>query len=56
MDRRVGKRALGRLEEDMRQAPNIVRYFYVLRCKAEGLPVNVDVPETLIVDWRAPRT
>ncbi|MCL5887458.1 MAG: hypothetical protein M1617_04025 [Actinobacteria bacterium] len=37
MDRRVGKRTLQRMAGQMTDAPEIVRFFYELRCEADGL-------------------
>jgi len=37
MDRRVGKRTLQRFATEAAAAPEIVRFFYSLRCSAEGL-------------------
>lgn len=37
LDRRVGKRTLKKLKEEMRTKHSIVQYFYDLRCKAEGI-------------------
>jgi len=48
MDRRVGKRTLRRLAGEMRDAPPILRYFYALRCEAEGIAVESDVPNSKV--------
>ncbi len=40
VDKRVGKRTLRRLAPEMLEAPPLVRYFYALRCEAEGIPVS----------------
>lgn len=38
LDRRVGKRRLSKL--DVRDAPPLVKYLYLLRCEAEGIRVD----------------
>ncbi|GKX66411.1 SF0329 family protein [Inconstantimicrobium mannanitabidum] len=37
LDRRVGKRTLNSLNKEMEKQHTMVRYFYKLRCEAEGL-------------------
>jgi hypothetical protein len=37
IDRRVGKRTLSSLNEEIKKRHNIVQYFYKLRCEAEGI-------------------
>jgi hypothetical protein len=44
MDKRVGKRRLRALADEFRDSPGIVRYFYALRCEAEAILVDLDVP------------
>ncbi|WP_420874880.1 SF0329 family protein [Priestia filamentosa] len=37
MDRRVGKRTLLRSKESILEEHRIIKYFYQLRCEAEGI-------------------
>ena len=37
LDRRVGKRTLLKMEDRMKEAHEIIQYFYRLRCEAEGI-------------------
>ena len=39
MDRRVGKRTLIRLVDSIQSEPELVKFFYKLRCEAEGIEV-----------------
>jgi len=48
LDRRVGKRTLRSLTAAMADESALVRFFCALRCRAEGIPVNFEVPETPI--------
>lgn len=40
LDRRVGKRRMPQLAEDMRGEPEWLQFFYRLRLEAEGIPVK----------------
>lgn len=48
LDRRIGKRTLRSLAAAMAGEPALVRFFCALRCRAEGIAVNFEVPETPI--------
>ena len=40
MDRRVGKRTLIKIKDELESLPHWVRQFYIIRCEAEELSVN----------------
>ena len=40
IDRRVGKRTLQKLNESIKSEGDMIKYFYKLRCDAEGVNVN----------------
>ena len=40
IDRRVGKRTLQKLNESIKGESDMIKYFYQLRCDAEGVNVN----------------
>ena len=40
IDRRVGKRTLQKLNESIKSESDMIKYFYKLRCDAEGVNVN----------------
>lgn len=40
IDRRTGKRTLQKLNESIKSENDMIKYFYQLRCDAEGLNVN----------------
>ncbi len=40
MDRRVGKRSLRKLKENMKTEPVLIQYLFQLRCEAEGIPLQ----------------
>jgi len=41
LDRKLGKRRLRDLKSSMVDMPEIVRYFYQLRCSAEGIALGL---------------
>lgn len=43
MDRRLGKRTLLRIEESILEEHSIIKYFYQLRCEAEGIQSKLKV-------------
>ncbi|MCY8235157.1 hypothetical protein [Priestia endophytica] len=43
IDRRVGKRTLLRIEESILEEHRIIKYFYQLRCEAEGIQSKLKV-------------
>lgn len=40
IDRRIGKRTLQKLSESIKNESDIIKYFYQLRCDAEGVSFN----------------
>ena len=40
IDRRVGKRTLQKLNESIKSESDMIKYFYKLRCDAEGVNFN----------------
>ena len=46
LDRRVGKRTLARIKDDVDTLPEWVKQFYQIRCEAEGVASH---PQTLIM-------
>ncbi|EQB88591.1 hypothetical protein J2Z44_003587 [Clostridium punense] len=43
LDRRVGKRTLINMKESIDNEEDIVKYFYKLRCSAEGIEKDMDI-------------
>lgn len=41
IDRRIGKRTLEKLNESIKSESDIIKYFYQLRCDAEGLNLSI---------------